>query len=85
MQDEARLQTAAARSGVDEFIHELPEGFDTELGHKFFGGHELSYGQWQKVTISRAFFRDSDMIVLDEPTSALDPMSEALLFERSHS
>ncbi|RJX37068.1 ABC transporter ATP-binding protein [Paenibacillus pinisoli] len=81
MQEEARLQAAAAKSGVDDFFHELSEGFDTELGHKFFGGHELSHGQWQKIAISRAFFRDSDIIVLDEPTSALDPMAEAQLFE----
>ncbi|MFF2092176.1 ABC transporter ATP-binding protein [Paenibacillus sp. NPDC058174] len=81
MQEESRLQMAAAKSGVDEFFNELSEGFDTELGHKFYGGHELSYGQWQKVAISRAFFRDSEIIMLDEPTSALDPMAEAQLFE----
>ncbi|MCD1257630.1 ABC transporter ATP-binding protein [Paenibacillus athensensis] len=82
LHDEARLQTAAAQSGVDEFLDELPGGLDTELGYKFFGGHELSYGQWQKVAISRAFFRDSDILVFDEPTSALDPLAEAQLFER---
>ncbi|OAO89075.1 hypothetical protein AXX17_ATUG04710 [Arabidopsis thaliana] len=81
MQEESRLQVAAAKSGVDEFFNELSEGYDTELGHKFLGGHELSYGQWQKIAISRAFFRDSAIIVLDEPTSALDPMAEAQLFE----
>ncbi|WP_052350754.1 ABC transporter ATP-binding protein [Paenibacillus gorillae] len=82
MQEESRLQMAAAKSGVDEFFNELSQGFDTELGHKFYGGHELSYGQWQKIAISRAFFRDSAIIMLDEPTSALDPMAEAQLFEQ---
>lgn len=49
---------------------------DTQLGTDF-GGVELSGGQWQKLSIARGIFRDSEMIVLDEPTSALDPMVES--------
>jgi len=82
MHDHARLQTAAAKSGVEEFAAHLPKAFETQLGYAFMGGHELSFGQWQKVSISRAFFKNSDLIVLDEPTSALDPLAEAALFEK---
>lgn len=82
MHDETRLQTAAAQSGVEEFADRLPEGFETQLGYAFMGGHELSHGQWQKISISRAFFKNADLIVLDEPTSALDPLAEAALFEK---
>lgn len=77
----ARLQSAAAISGVDQFINQLPQGYDTTLGYSFMGGQELSFGQWQKIAISRAFFSDSEVIVLDEPTASLDPMTEAALFE----
>ncbi|MDG0810199.1 ATP-binding cassette domain-containing protein [Cohnella rhizosphaerae] len=48
----------------------------------FEDGRELSYGQWQKIALSRAFFKDAPYIVLDEPTSAMDPIAEAQLFER---
>ncbi|MDB5054272.1 MAG: putative transporter ATP-binding protein [Bacilli bacterium] len=81
MDDNARLQSAAAISGVDQFINQLPQGYDTTLGYSFMGGQELSFGQWQKIAISRAFFSDSEVIVLDEPTASLDPMTEAVLFE----
>jgi len=46
----------------------------------FENGQELSIGQWQKVAIARAFFRDSQVLILDEPTSALDPKAEYELF-----
>lgn len=81
-EDPDRLLEAAASSGADELASQLPHGFDTELGYRFLGGHELSYGQWQRIAISRAFFRNADILVLDEPTSALDPMAEAALFDR---
>lgn len=42
----------------------------------------LSYGQWQKFALSRAFFRAADVIVLDEPTASLDPRAEAAVFDR---
>lgn len=51
------------------------EGLDTMLGAEF-GGRELSQGQWQKLAIARAIYREAEILFLDEPTSALDPMIE---------
>jgi len=79
-QDPARIAAAADRSGVDPVIRRLPEGYQTKLGHWFYGGQELSEGEWQKVALARAFFRNSGIVVLDEPTSSLDPLAEAELF-----
>jgi ATP-binding cassette subfamily B protein len=60
----------------------LPEGLDTTLGQWFKGGHELSGGQWQKIALSRAFMRESEVLVLDEPTSALDAEREYEIFQK---
>ncbi len=43
-------------------------------------GAELSIGQWQKLAIARAFYSDSDVLILDEPTASLDPMAEQEIF-----
>lgn len=58
------------------------EKWDTMLGHWFRKGKELSGGQWQKIALSRAFMRDSEVIILDEPTSALDAAKEYEIFAR---
>ncbi|OAB41151.1 ABC transporter ATP-binding protein [Paenibacillus antarcticus] len=76
-----RLKQSAEQANIVSFIDKLPEGWDTVLGIQFDGGHELSYGQWQRIALNRAFFRDFDVIVLDEPTASLDPMTEAAIFE----
>lgn len=78
--DEA-IRDAATRGGAREFIERLPEGFDTVLG-RYYGGSQLSIGQWQRLALARAFMRHSDLLILDEPTAALDAESEAELFER---
>ncbi|ADU31015.1 ABC transporter ATP-binding protein [Evansella cellulosilytica] len=75
-----RIKSAAQISGAHKFITQLDKGYDTELGPYFFGGQEISLGQWQKVAISRAFLRNAEIIVLDEPTASLDPISEAEIF-----
>jgi ATP-binding cassette subfamily B protein len=78
--DEPAVREAAARSGAQSFVEDLPHGYDTYLGPQFFGGSDLSGGQWQRVALARAFFRDAELVILDEPTAALDPRAEADLF-----
>ena len=80
--DTEAVRAAGAWAGVDEFAAALPGGWDTPLTRLFDGGAEPSVGQWQRIALARARFRDSDVLVLDEPTSALDALAEARLFER---
>jgi ATP-binding cassette subfamily B protein len=72
---------AVTLAGARQFLEGLPHGYDTLLGPQFFGGSDLSGGQWQRMAIARAFYRDAELIILDEPTAALDPRAEAALFE----
>jgi ATP-binding cassette subfamily B protein len=83
--DLALIESAAQLSGVDPVIRRLPDGYHTHLGHWFYGGQELSEGEWQKIALARAFFRNSGIVVLDEPTSSLDPLAEAELFSKFRS
>ena len=80
--DDARLAAAAAAAGIDDLVDSLPHGWDTLLGPEFLGGSDLSGGQWQRIALARAFFRDAPVVILDEPSSALDPEAEAALFDR---
>jgi ATP-binding cassette, subfamily B, bacterial len=73
---------AARRADADDFLADLPEGYETMLGREFAGGYDLSIGQWQRVALARAFFRDAPFVILDEPTAALDARAESRLFER---
>jgi len=77
--DKAKKATQAA--GIDEIIERLPDGYNTLLGSLFKGGEELSIGQWQKMAIARAFYRDSPLILMDEPSSALDVDSELQIID----
>jgi len=78
--DEDLIREAAARSGAYEFIKKLPKGFDQMLGREFEEGRELSIGQWQKLAIARAFYREAPLLILDEPTSAIDAEAEYEIF-----
>jgi ATP-binding cassette subfamily B protein len=78
--DSDHFTTATARAQADTFLRRLPNGYDTQLGPHFFGGTDLSIGQWQRVALARAYFRDAPFLILDEPTSALDPRAEYELF-----
>lgn len=79
--DDSRLREAIKKAELDSLVETLTEGVDSQLGIRFSGGRELSQGQWQKVAIARAFYRDFDMIFLDEPTAAVDPLTESAIFE----
>jgi ATP-binding cassette subfamily B protein len=79
--DAEAVRGAALHAGADDFLAQLPDGYETVLGPEFEGGKELSVGQWQRVALARAFFRDAPFIILDEPTAALDARAEHELFE----
>jgi ATP-binding cassette subfamily B protein len=77
-----RIRDAAQKSLADPLIERLPGGYDQMLGRIFAKGLDLSGGEWQKIAIARAYFRDAEILILDEPTAALDARSEAEIFER---
>lgn len=77
-----QVKEAAYSSGIDRTISELNQGYDTVLGKLFDDGEELSIGEWQKVALARAFYRNSQFIVMDEPTSAMDAEAEYKLFKK---
>lgn len=83
MESEERWETAGVKGMAHPFIKDFEGGYHAQLGRWFFGGRELSIGQWQKVALSRAFMRqDADILVLDEPTAAMDAEAEAEIFNR---
>lgn len=77
-----RLDEAAHKSGADKVIQSFPRGYETMLGRFFSQGAELSIGQWQKIALARAFYREAEIVILDEPASSLDALAEAEIFSR---
>ena len=75
---EEEIVEAARRAQADEFIRQMPQGYDNLVGER--GGH-LSVGQRQRIGIARAFLKNAPILLLDEPTSALDPATEAAIME----
>lgn len=77
------IRQAAEDADAAEYISRLPNGFDTPLMRVFEeNGIELSIGQWQKLSIARAFYSDSEVLILDEPTASLDPIAEQEIFNQ---
>ena len=74
--DMERIAAAARAAGADAPISRLPDVYEAVLG-KWFGGAELSGGEWQRLALARAFLRQAEFIILDEPTSSMDSWAEA--------
>jgi ATP-binding cassette subfamily B protein/subfamily B ATP-binding cassette protein MsbA len=70
------IEQAAAAARLDGLIAKLPGGLDEVVGQ---GGHTLSEGEGQRVTIARALLKDAPILIMDEPTSALDAETEVLV------
>jgi ABC-type multidrug transport system fused ATPase/permease subunit/GT2 family glycosyltransferase len=69
---------AARAANAHDFIEQLPQGYDTELGER---GAQLSGGERQRIAVARAFLKDAPILILDEPTSAVDSKTEAVILD----
>lgn len=81
--NDEKLKKACDISGLTEVIKDWEQGFDSVLGRYYAdNGKDFSGGQWQLVGLARAYFKDSEYMILDEPSAALDPISEDRIFEQ---
>lgn len=79
--EDSELKQICKTAGITDDIETYPNGYDTILSREF-DGVDLSGGQWQRVAIGRAFFKNHGLIVLDEPTSAIDPYEETRIYNQ---
>lgn len=76
------LKEAIKQSGASEYVNDLPHKYDQTVGKMFEDGIDLSGGQWQKLALARAFFKNAPILILDEPTSSIDAKAEYEIFQR---
>lgn len=81
-EDQKLLDKAADFGGVSELVQNYEHGWKTVLDSSFSTGVEPSGGQWQRVALSRAFYRQANVLILDEPTSAIDARAEYDIFNK---
>lgn len=74
--DIEKVENACKKAGIYQKVCELPDGFNTEVGER---GANLSGGERQRLSIARAVYKNSPIILLDEPTSALDEQTEKII------
>jgi ABC-type multidrug transport system fused ATPase/permease subunit len=75
---EADLEAAARAANCHDFIHRLPEGYETRVGER---GVRLSVGEKQRITIARALLKDAPILILDEATASVDTATERRIQE----
>lgn len=81
--DYEKVLACAERAGFAEMLDKLPKGLDTNLGKQMNDdGIELSGGQWQRMMLARALYKNAPILLLDEPTAALDPIAENDMYLR---
>jgi len=79
--DPHKVIEAAKAAHAHEFISQMPDGYDTEVGER---GLLLSGGERQRIALARAFLKDAPILILDEPTSAVDNQTESLIMDALH-
>ncbi len=82
MKDDKGMYAASEKGGAYEFISGFPGRLDQLLGTQYHDGMELSGGQWQKLSISRGYFKQGSFLIMDEPTSALDAAAEERVYNQ---
>lgn len=80
--NEIEIKKAVEKSGLADKLSTLPHGLSTQLGKDFDeNGIEFSGGESQKLSCARAYYKNTDIIIMDEPTALLDPISEQQLYK----
>ncbi len=79
---ESELKTYTQQAGAYQFIQKYPKKYNQPLSKSYDGGIEPSGGQWQRLALARAFYRNANILILDEPTSAIDAKGEYEIFQK---
>lgn len=79
--DKKSIESALQDANGKDILRDLKNGWGQRLGRWMQDGQELSVGQWQKVAIARALFRNAPILIMDEPTANIDAEAEAEIFE----
>lgn len=80
LDDMRQIIQSAQRANVDTLIDKLPSQYETMLSKLFDNGQDLSYGQWQGISLARLFAKEASFYIFDEPTAYLDKDRERFIF-----